>query len=427
MTLSYPNILLDALEIGVIILDENYTVHYWNKWLEINTGISASRIMGSSLEAYYPQIDYTSLSRKIRTSLRINAPTFYDAVVSNRFIPIKRTKITTSLLSEMQLQVIISPYLSEQGMVMVSIYNISELHELKLELQHKMEKIAHLNEDLNREKAIIDANLLIVKIDAECRILEVTKAFMEFFGCCETSLLGHPMEQVFKEGMLDFDPEHIRAAMEKSERWSGEVKAVMDGNRAVWFDTVVAPIGSKENEGTHYSVIFHDITDKKRIEFLSITDPLTKLYNRNKFNDVMEKMFLRRHWDMDNSFSLVIVDIDHFKQVNDTYGHGTGDEVLKAAAERLSQTLRTGDVVARWGGEEFVCLLPNVTVGSALLVAEKLREGFESLEIPNVRRITASFGVSVYRQGDTPEELFHRADKALYKAKHNGRNRVEIA
>ncbi|MBN2871025.1 MAG: diguanylate cyclase [Campylobacterales bacterium] len=424
VTIPYPNILLDALEIGVMIVDENFDVRYWNQWLEINTTIAASDIIGKNLRSFYPQIDYHVFARKIRTTLRLNSPTFYDASLQNRFIEIPRTKITTSLLRNMQLQVTISPYVPEESLVMVSIYDISDLHELKLTQQSQMHKIAELNAELHRDKMIIDANLLIAKIDTECRILEVTRAFVEFFGYPEADVVGHRLGFVFGEEELDFDPVHIREAIKRRQRWSGEVKAILSGGERVWFDAVVTPL-SEEGECPGYTVIFHDISDKKRIELLSITDPLTKLFNRHKFNEVFEKMILRRHWDNARTFGLIIADIDHFKRVNDTYGHQSGDRVLMSVAQTISETIRTGDVLARWGGEEFVCLLPDVDLAKTQYVAEKIRKAVEELHPEEVGSVTASFGVSVYVPGDTQESLVSRADSALYRAKTNGRNRVE--
>jgi diguanylate cyclase (GGDEF)-like protein/PAS domain S-box-containing protein len=425
VTIPYPNILLDALEIGVMIVDENFDVRYWNQWMEINTGIKATDIIGHNMRHFYPRIDYQVFARKIRTTLRLESPTFYDASLQNRFIEIPRTKITTSLLRYMQLQVTISPYVPEEALVMVSIYDISDLHELKLTLQSQMQKIAELNGELHRDKKIIDANLLIAKIDTECRILEVTGAFSEFFGFSQAEVAGRRLGVVFGDGELDFDPSHMREAIAHKQRWSGEVKAIVGSGEHVWFDAVVTPLGDGENAAVGYTVIFHDISDKKRIELLSITDPLTKLFNRHKFNEVFEKMILRRHWDQTHTFGLVIADIDHFKQINDTYGHQSGDRVLLSIAHAFSQTIRTGDVLARWGGEEFVCLLPDVDLEKALYVAEKLRRALEELRFPDAGGVSASFGVSIYVPGDTQESLLHRADTALYRAKEKGRNRVE--
>lgn len=424
VTITYPNVLLDALEIGVMIIDETFEVRYWNQWMEINTSVRSSDIIGKNLHAFYPDIDYKVLSRKIRTTLRLQSPTFYDASLQNRFIEIPRTKITTSLLKYMQLQVTISPYDVEENLVMVSIYDISDLHELKLTLQTQMEKISELNSELHRDKMIIDANLLITKIDSECRIVEATQAFLEFFGYQFENVVGSKLAEVFGDASVDFDTVQICDAIASQKKWSGEVKARLHDNEQVWFDAVVTPF-NEENDAFCYTVIFNDISDKKRIELLSITDPLTKLYNRHKFNEVFENMVQRRHWDENHTFGLIIADVDYFKRVNDTYGHQIGDKVLIEVAHAFSETIRTGDILARWGGEEFVCLLPAVDKKKALYVAEKLRLAVEQLDIENVGKVTASFGVTIFTSGDTQESMMHRADSSLYRAKENGRNRIE--
>lgn len=418
--------LLDALANGIMIIDEDFNVKHWNEWLEINTMIRCDQITDKNLRDFYPDIDYKVLSRKIRTALSLNVSTFYDASLQNRFIDIPRTKITTSFMTTMQLQVTVSPYLSDQRLVMISIYDISDLYELKLTLQHQMQKIADLNEELQRDKKIIDSNLMIVKIDSMCRILESTDEFNRFFGLSAETALHFDLESLFREEMRGMDAESIKQAVEQHTKWSGEVQARKQSGEKVWLDVVLNPMGENEGSEQQYTVIFHDITDKKRIELLSITDPLTKLFNRNKFNEVFEHMSMRKHWNEEHSFAFLICDVDHFKRINDTYGHPKGDEVLIMVANMLSTTMRTGDIVARWGGEEFVSLIPDVNLEKALFVAEKLRLSLAALEIPEVGHISASFGVSLYHEGDTKESLIHRGDEALYHAKQNGRNRVEF-
>lgn len=153
-------------------------------------------------------------------------------------------------------------------------------------------------------------------------------------------------------------------------------------------------------------------------------DQLTNLYNRHKFL----KLFQSSHRTMverENDMSLIMVDIDHFKKINDTYGHNTGDLVIVKIAKLLVEKLRDIDIVCRWGGEEFVILLPAVNIDNAVLVAEKLRSSIEELEIENVGKITASFGVSCIHLDDDVKSVVNRADIALYSAKAAGRNRVE--
>lgn len=164
------------------------------------------------------------------------------------------------------------------------------------------------------------------------------------------------------------------------------------------------------------------------VEALAITDPLTGLFNRRRLADV-----LKREWALarryGNHLACIMIDIDHFKQVNDSYGHDAGDAVLKAAARALEGSLREVDLAARYGGEEFAVLLPQTDREGALVLARRLHAAFRQLEsaVGNEKlRITASFGVAT--QQDVPEgeaeDLIRAADAALYSAKRGGRDRV---
>jgi diguanylate cyclase (GGDEF)-like protein len=129
----------------------------------------------------------------------------------------------------------------------------------------------------------------------------------------------------------------------------------------------------------------------------------------------------------EGSFSLVLVDIDHFKNINDQFGHDIGDEVLKALALAFNACVREQDLVSRWGGEEFLILLPNTARTDAVEQAERLRQLLDSEQLKIDRyphRVTASFGVSEYHQGQSIESVLKQADVALYQAKAQGRNRV---
>lgn len=164
----------------------------------------------------------------------------------------------------------------------------------------------------------------------------------------------------------------------------------------------------------------------KNIEYENIasTDALTGLYNRHKFSQLYLSSYtsmVQRH----NNMSLILLDIDYFKKVNDVYGHNAGDKTLVQVSHTLLKTLRNVDVVCRWGGEEFLIILPTADMQQAVLIAEKLRKAIEDLSIDVVGGITASFGVSQVREGEDMQDAIDRADKALYLAKNFGRNCVK--
>ncbi len=160
---------------------------------------------------------------------------------------------------------------------------------------------------------------------------------------------------------------------------------------------------------------------------MALTDPLTGLYNRRYLEVHMQKL-LQKNQTSKKSLGVLLVDIDHFKQVNDTHGHVVGDEVLKIFAERLTANLRSFDLVARIGGEEFVVILPDVSEQRAYMVAERLRCSISEVPIPcgvpeGALNINTSVGGAIIDHGEhTTEEVMARADKCLYEAKEGGRN-----
>ena len=169
-----------------------------------------------------------------------------------------------------------------------------------------------------------------------------------------------------------------------------------------------------------------DLDDVRRESML---DPLTKIANRKSFDEGIEKAIADASASH-NPLCLVLVDIDHFKTFNDTYGHQTGDQVLRLVAMTLKSNIKGKDLAARYGGEEFVAILPSTDLDGALIVAENIRKAIQAKELlkrstnEKLGRITASFGVAAFRQSDTVASLIERADRCLYAAKHAGRNRV---
>lgn len=162
---------------------------------------------------------------------------------------------------------------------------------------------------------------------------------------------------------------------------------------------------------------------KSELEHLVVADPLTGTFNRRKFHDVLDRAVANatRH---DHRFALLMIDIDHFKHINDTHGHQVGDQVLRGFCERINGAVRSADQLFRVGGEEF-CLLATVAVDEDIgPLAEKLRMVVADRPFPVVGKITTSIGIARFREGDTQESIYARADDAMYEAKRKGRNCV---
>ncbi len=157
---------------------------------------------------------------------------------------------------------------------------------------------------------------------------------------------------------------------------------------------------------------------------LATIDEKTEVYNHNFFKTISE-MELEKAKRGSNSLSLLILDLDHFKKINDIYGHLVGDAVLKRLGQIFKESTRKYDIVSRFGGEEFIILFPNTNIKRAKEVSERLRKKVEQDKELRRYNVTFSGGVSSYHQKDSLVKMKQRADKALYKAKNNGRNKIE--
>lgn len=162
----------------------------------------------------------------------------------------------------------------------------------------------------------------------------------------------------------------------------------------------------------------------QKLEHLSNTDPLTGVLNRHALNKLFHREIARCE-RYQTSFAVIMADIDHFKQVNDLYGHNTGDKVLTDIAVILSNNIRKNDAVGRWGGEEFIIACPQTDLQGAIRLSESLRVLIAEHNFDKAGQITSSFGVTVYDGQESTESFIKRVDDALYQAKHSGRNRVE--
>ncbi len=170
---------------------------------------------------------------------------------------------------------------------------------------------------------------------------------------------------------------------------------------------------------------FYFFTYQKNLEEFAKIDKLTSLYNRNIFDIEFVKLI-----EKNNKFSIILLDIDDFKFINDTYGHKIGDEILIIVSKILKATLRKDDFIARWGGEKFIILLNETSNDNLFKIADNIRVVIkENKQIRNIikKELTVSVSIATLKDNETKDEFFIRVDKTLYKAKNKGKNRVEIS
>lgn len=304
------------------------------------------------------------------------------------------------------------------------------IEELKSKVINIFSKIKHLDE-IEQFNCIFDVNVISSTADTKGNIIDVSQAFCDIAGYSKEELIGQPHNIVRHPDMPKSIFKEIWDTIQSGNVWRGEVKNMHKNGGFYWVKAVIQPNFNPKGEIQSYTSIRQDITDKKRIYELSITDGLTSLYNRRYFNDEAPKL-LSNTVRNNEIFAFILLDIDNFKKYNDTYGHQDGDAVLKNVSKALTDTFRRDDDrVFRLGGEEFGIILNAKNIEDIESRAELARESIEKLQIehkknpPNV--VTASFGYTIItkdKEDTSIDSIYKRADEALYEAKESGRNKV---
>jgi diguanylate cyclase (GGDEF)-like protein/PAS domain S-box-containing protein len=256
-----------------------------------------------------------------------------------------------------------------------------------------------------------------------------------------TALTGYrPEEIIGKSTRLLHGPNtdaetvaRVRAAMQAERPIRVELLHYTKTGEQHWLDINVVPLRGAHGQVTHFAAIERDLTATKQLQDeltrLANTDALTGLLNRRRFMECASSEFARAG-RYRRELAILMLDVDHFKHINDTHGHATGDQTLMNMAQCMQRLLRATDWPARWGGEEFAVLMPETTLAGAALLAERLRAELAALEVETPGgplRFTISIGVAARADDDRHfMALMERADAALYAAKHGGRNRVHI-
>jgi diguanylate cyclase (GGDEF)-like protein/PAS domain S-box-containing protein len=262
-------------------------------------------------------------------------------------------------------------------------------------------------------------------------IVYVNEAFIEKTGYTAEEVIGKTPRILQREGTNRDDLKKIRQALEKQEPVRVTLRNFSKKGNEYWVDLSILPLPDKNGKISHFAAIQRDITDYKKLEqdlqILCRTDPLTTAANRRAFNEIISQEFSRFKRSQ-KEYALVMIDLDHFKSINDQHGHGAGDRVLIEVTERCKDNLRVHDIIARLGGEEFCILLPYTNLEQAHNVAERLRQKIEVMPIisdGNRIKVTVSVGISLVSEGDSDgHDAIERADKKLLEAKSLGRNRV---
>lgn len=276
---------------------------------------------------------------------------------------------------------------------------------------------------IKKNTNIIDEHVILSKTDKDGVIIDVSTCFTRITGYTAAEVIGKEHNILRHPDTTDDMCKNIWDTILKGKTWKGDIKNRDKSGKDFWLHQIITVDFDNNGDIDGFTLIAQDITDKKNIERMSVTDSLTGLYNRHKLEDALSSNKAR--FDRYNiDFSVIIFDVDLFKIVNDTHGHQVGDSVLVELANIFKENARGNDYVSRWGGEEFLIIAEGINLDAAFLFADKLRDIIEHHTFAVIGNITISCGVAQYLKGETTSDLVSRADIALYEAKKQGRNRV---
>ncbi len=277
-----------------------------------------------------------------------------------------------------------------------------------------------------------DYAIYTIKVDGG--IDEWNPSLERYAGWLADDVLGQSLAMFWRE--QGAEPRSVDDLLKEAQK-TGSVNTEgwqlkRDGSR-LWGDTVITALPDETAAIRGFVVVSRDMTERKRLDDalqrLATVDPLTGAFNRRHGDACLAAEFARRSRD-NKSFALLMLDIDHFKAVNDRYGHASGGAVLNALTRVCRASLRSADTISRWGGEEFLLILPGADDSAAMVAAERVRAAVAATEVSTVDgtvlRFTVSIGVATPAGGDQAD-LIQRADAALYAAKADGRNRVKLS
>ena len=296
----------------------------------------------------------------------------------------------------------------------------------------KNRQINNINSQMKKYIKIVDENVLTSSTDLDGNITYASEAFCETSGYSKDELIGTNHRIIRHSDMKESTYKELWETITSGKTWKGEIKNKKKNGDYYWVKASISPVFDNKGEIISYTAVREDITDKKIIEEISITDGLTNIYNRRYFDEIFPKI-INEAKRKNELVAFVFMDIDHFKQYNDNYGHQKGDEVLINFAACLKQSLhRSSDYTFRLGGEEFAVVYQMETKEKAVEFANNLRKNIENLKIEHKYSsvssyITASMGLICKNANEIViDEIYKQADDLLYQAKRSGRNQVKV-
>ena len=414
------NNMTDLVYLTKVNSDKTFSYVLLNKPAKDLYGLT-NESLGKRIEEVLPKNAYQIIKRKYEEAMEMKKSIKYEDMVS--VVPLPQNNNKGIIYWEST----ITPVFNQDGEcthLLAIVRNLTEQREKENEIQRIKDRLELV------WNSVAD---VMFTFDKNENIVSVNKAFEK--------LLGWTAEELVKDKSRSIIPvedrEDLRKVIERVKDGetvtSHEVKRITKSGEMIYFLGSFSPLYDRNGDWDGGVVAYKDITERKKYEDklkeLALQDPLTGIPNRTYFSQCL-KIEMEKAKVSKQLLSVFALDIDHFKEINDTYGHDIGDEVLKEFAMRVKRAIRKNDFLARIGGDEFVILIPELTEKTKVIeIADRIQQclGEEWIIANEKIKITSSIGISFYNQFDLEEKtLFKNADLALYEAKKKGRNNYQI-
>jgi len=271
---------------------------------------------------------------------------------------------------------------------------------------------------------VLNLILSTLTTDKNGIIVDVSKGFESLSGYTSKELIGKTPRVLSYLGTPRELIDDLWSTISENKTWYGEIKNRHKSGKAYWNTVRIEPLADR-GDILGYFAIYTNVTKQKELVRQANSDPLTGIYNRSKLN-LLFTHEVQEAYQGESTFSLLFIDLDHFKLINNHYGHQKGDQILVDLTTIIRNALRNSDIFGRWGGEEFLIILPSTDAASAFLIAEKLRHCIQDHDFVLEDSLTISIGISEYDPIKSIDEMIAAADEAMYQAKEQGRNKTVI-
>ncbi|MDF9777823.1 sensor domain-containing diguanylate cyclase [Pseudomonas baetica] len=420
-----------ATQVAIIATDLRGVINTFNAGAEQMLGYTNAEVVGHmTLENLHLPRELVARSAELSARYGKPVPTCHAMLVEGDVEGDHEAREWTLVRSDgsyLMVNMLTTPVLDEQGLwvghlaVCIDITERKRVHEALAARDLLLKKLsAHVPGGIYQFKMEFDGRFSVIYASDGIREIYELEPDVLLFNAEAIFTRIHPQDSARVRAS-------IRASADTLSPWREEYRVQLPQRGLRWVRGEATP-EELPGGGVLWHGYISDISDMKRVEeelrALSVTDSLTGIHNRRYFQERLTTEMARVERG-GGSLSVIMLDIDHFKRINDQHGHAIGDRVLQAVCERIGNRLRRTDVFCRLGGEEFMVLCPDIGGEQAYMLARQLWQGLRSSPIEGVGTVTASFGIASWRAGEGVDALLLRADSGVYAAKQAGRDRVE--